>query len=151
MLHGRLLMRGRRTIVQTHHGGADGVVANLQRDIDRRRREQLDVSSKASFAEREGRRHGGQVVGDNGQAAGRDGRRRKAAAADQFGGDALVHAAFGTRIQRQSEVGVRLYVDEPRCHHVPLGLDDPTCGACIVGLNRHDPIAVHDDVGPIPP
>ena len=40
---------------------------------------------------------------------------------------------------------MRLYVDEPRCNHVPAGLDDPTCGACKGGLDRHNAVAAHHE------
>ena len=44
--------------------------------------------------------------------------------ADDLGGDALAHLAFGLRIDRQREIRVGFYVDKTRRDGEPFGVDD---------------------------
>ena len=58
--------------------------------------------------------------------------------ADDLGGDALAHLAFGLRIDRQREIGMGFYVDKTRRDREPLGVDDFSRGAGNAAADRRD-------------
>ena len=77
-------------------------------------RKAIEVLGKARLAKRQPRRARAQIVLQQFDLAGQRRRDREAAMADDLRGDALAHLAFGLRIDRQREIGMRLDVDEAR-------------------------------------
>ena len=61
--------------------------------------------------------------------------------ADDLGGDALAHLAFGLRIDRQREIGMGFDVDKTRRDREPRGVDDLARGAGNAAADRRDAAA----------
>ena len=66
--------------------------------------------------------------------------------ADDLGGDALAHLAFGFRIDRQREIRVGFYVDKPRCDGEPFGVDDCFRAICDAPSDRSNPAIGNSEV-----
>ena len=114
--HLRQLGRARRALGHAHDHQAQRVVADQHAGIHRSGRKRVQIIRKARFAERQPRRARAQIILEHLDLAGQRRRDRKAAMADDLGGDALAHLAFGLRIDRQREIRMGLDVDEARRH-----------------------------------
>ncbi len=118
------LGRARRALRHAHHHQAQRVVADQHAGIHRGRRKRVQIIRETGFAKRQPRRAWAQIIFQQLDLAGQRRRDRKAAMADDLGGDALAHLAFGLRIDRQREIRMRLDVDKTRRDGEPFGVDD---------------------------
>ena len=119
------LGRARRAIFEPHHHQPQRVVADQHPGVDRNRGERVEIFRKAHLAEWQPRRPAAQIIGEQLRLAGQDRRDREPAMADDLGGNALAHLAFGLRVDRQGEVRMRLDVDKAGRHRQALGIDHP--------------------------
>ena len=74
-------------------------------------------------------------------------RTRRAALAEDHGGDPLSEHALAAGLLQEGVVGVVVDVDEPRGHHQPGGVDRPPRGGLGEVADPHDPAIPKADVG----